>query len=354
MNRPHKYLKQILLYCSKWCGLLSLARHFTRKGLRILCYHGMALEDESVFRPTLFINRQTFQQRLAYLRASAYPVITLEEALQRLERGGLPNSATVITIDDGFYSTYNPTCVLLHQYSFPATVYVTSYYSVKENPVFRLVVQYMFWKTKKTVLDLSGVLQSIGGRISLRDPQDKDQGMWKVIRFGEEDCTEERRVELARILGEHLDVDFEQVRQSRIFDIMNSREIQNAALQGIDIQLHTHRHCLPRNEIQSKREIVDNKAVLEPLVGKILEHFCYPSGIWEQAHWPWLMALGIKSATTCDIGLNYPGTPLLGLKRILDGEHISQIEFEAEMAGYGDFLRWARGRIRRMLAPWSG
>ena len=27
----------------------------------------MALEDESVFRPTLFINRQTFQQRLAYL-----------------------------------------------------------------------------------------------------------------------------------------------------------------------------------------------------------------------------------------------------------------------------------------------
>ncbi len=92
--------------------------------------------------------------------------------------------------------------------------------------------------------------------------------MWKIIQYGEEECSEEQRVEIARLLGMRLEVDFEHIRRSRIFDIMNSREIQDAAAQGIDIQLHTHRHCLPQNEMQSKREIVENKAVLEPLIRK--------------------------------------------------------------------------------------
>ncbi len=168
MDVNRKRLKQGLLYCSKWIGLLSLARDLTRGGLRILCYHGICLEDESDFRPKLFINRETLLRRLEYLHASAYPVLTLEEALQRLARGGLPDSATVITIDDGFYSTFNSTFSLLRKFSFPATVYVTSYYLTKENPIFRLVVQYMFWKTKKDVLQLSDLLPFIEDKIFLR------------------------------------------------------------------------------------------------------------------------------------------------------------------------------------------
>jgi hypothetical protein len=39
--------------------------------------------------------------------------------------------------------------------------------------------------------------------------------------------------------------------------------------------------------------------------------------------------------------MNLPDTPLLGLRRFLDSENISQIEFEAELCGFAQFLREA-------------
>ena len=46
-----------------------------------------------------------------------------------------------------------------------------------------------------------------------------------------------------------------------------------------------------------------------------------------------------SSATTCNADLNYPDKPSLELKRFLDGENISDIEFEAELSGFNELLR---------------
>lgn len=70
------------------------------------------------------------------------------------------------------------------------------------------------------------------------------------------------------------------------------------------------------------REIQQNREFLEALVGKKLQHLCYPSGVWSKQPWSWLDSLGIISATTCDPGLNYSQTPHLGLYRFLDAESI--------------------------------
>jgi hypothetical protein len=111
--------------------------------------------------------------------------------------------------------------------------------------------------------------------------------------------------------------------------------------------LHTHRHRFPTDETQAKRELEDNRAVLQPLVcGKPLIHFCYPSGRWSEQHFALLSDAGIASATTCDAGLNYPTTHHLALRRFLDNEYVSQIEFEAEMCGFLDILRRLRQYLR--------
>jgi len=49
--------------------------------------------------------------------------------------------------------------------------------------------------------------------------------------------------------------------------------------------------------------------------------------------------LGIKSAVTCTSGVNDENTHPYKLKRFLDGENISQIEFEAEMCGFLEICR---------------
>lgn len=338
--------KRNFLHVCKWFGLFALSRRLTRRGLRILCYHAFSRHDEHVFRPKLFMRCSTFRMRLEALKAGNYPVLPLDEALSRIDHDSLPNCATVITIDDGFPSVYRCAADQLSQFGFPSTVYVTTYHSVKGTPVFRLLMQYVFWKTREREISLSSPLCGFSGQFSLLEPKDRDRVLWGVIRAGEAGCSEEQRVELAAHVSRLLKVDLEPVTRDRIFNVMGGEEIRAAYQTGMDVQLHTHRHRFPTDAPQAIKEIADNRAVLEPLVGKSLRHFCYPSGVWSREHWAALNAAQVASATTCEPGLNYPGTSKLALKRFLDGEDVSQIEFEAELAGFSELLRRVRARLK--------
>lgn len=341
----YKIAKRGFLYVSKWMGLFKVSRYITRQKLRILCYHGFSLTDESRFRPQVFIEPATFRNRLRYLSRKGFSILKLDQALDRLTQGTLPRRATVITIDDGFFSVYKCGLKLLKEFNFPATVYVNTYWCLNGNPVFRLVVQYMFWKTEQRQVDLTDLGVSQSGPISLQNKVEKDQVMWKIINYGQTQCEDAQRCAMARALGERLGVDDDMIAKSRIFGLINAMEIREMVNSGIDIQLHTHSHSFPEDEILATQEIAANRAMLEPLVGKPLQHFCYPRGFWSEKQWGWLAAAGIKSAATCEPGLNDTKTPPLALKRFLDGEHISQIEFEAEMSGYVELFRWARSRM---------
>lgn len=81
-----------VLYTAKYLGLFRLSRILTRRGLRILCYHGGALEDEHRFSPGTFMTQETFRRRMEHLIDHGYPVLGLEEALARMDDGTLPDS----------------------------------------------------------------------------------------------------------------------------------------------------------------------------------------------------------------------------------------------------------------------
>ena len=339
-------VKQLSLHISKRLGLFSLARLLSPSGLRILCYHGFAMDDEADFRPKLFISPKTFERRLRFLSEKRFPVLDLQDAIDKLSAGTLPRGATVITIDDGFYSVLHCALPLLQSFSFPATVYITTYYCLKQTPIFRLMVQYIFWKTRDSELDLSGMPAPVTGCVPLTDQKESQRVMWDLIRFGETQVPESERVKLAKIIGDRLHVDLQKLFEGRHLSLMNESELKQLVSDRIDIQLHTHRHQLPDQKSIIHQEITDNRAVLEHIAQKPLRHLCYPSGIWSEQSWPYLTELQVISATTCDPGLNVAGTPALGLKRFLDGENISQIEFESEMCGFNDFLRKIRSFVR--------
>lgn len=346
-----RVLKRGVLYLSKALGLFALARRVTGHGLRILCYHGIATADESAFRPRLFITPSTLERRFRFLARRRFPVLRLDDALARLERGDLPPAATVITIDDGFASVYTRGLDLLRKFSFPATLYLTSYYCLKETPVFRLAMQYLFWKTDRATLDLIGLdAARFRGAASLDDPAERHRVMWDLIAYGETECDEPRRRRLARAVAKRLGVDYATVERDRRLSLVAPAEIREMAVAGVDIQLHTHRHRLPEDHALARREILDNRAALAPLVVQPLEHLCYPSGLWSERFRPLLIASGIRSAATCVPGLNYRDTPRYALRRILDSEEFTQIEFEAEASGYAELLRRARSRLRTLRA----
>jgi len=341
-------LKLTFLALSKYLGLFQLARFLTRRQLRILCYHGTALADEAQFRPLLFIGAMKFEERLRYLSRAGFAVLPLEDAVQRLRLGTLPSDAVVLTIDDGFYGTYKHAVTSLKRYRLPATLYVTTYYAQRQNPVFRLLVQYIFWATGDDRLDLGKLgIEGFEGEVDVHREAPADRAMWKIIDHGESKLDEDGRQKLALGLGALLGVDVDPIVENRCLGLMSPTEIQQASRDGIDIELHTHRHRLPEDESASKKEISDNRAALEPIVGRRLNHLCYPSGFWSRKHWPWLAQMGIKTATTCDVGFNGSAAHPFALKRIFDSSMVSALEFEAELNGFLEGLRRIKTRLGR-------
>lgn len=339
--RNLRVLKEKFLFVAKYLGLFYLARIVTRRGLRILCYHGFSVTDEAEFGPETFMEPNTFKLHMDLLVSKRYPVISLTESLQLIAKRALPPCPVVITFDDGFKTIKKYVLTLLCQYNWPITIFLTTYYCVKENPVFRLVVQYMFWKTSRQEVDLTSMGFPIAGSRPIKSIEARHKLTWQLINYAEQDLNEDQRQRVAVELGIRLGVSYEEIVERGSFSIMDTWEIRQLAAVGgkADFQLHTHRHNFPENEIVASQEIKENRSVLEPILGKSLVHFCYPSGVWSESHFQILKESSIESAVTCDAGLNYPDTPRFALKRFLDGQNISDIVFEAELSGFIEIIR---------------
>jgi peptidoglycan/xylan/chitin deacetylase (PgdA/CDA1 family) len=86
----------------------------------ILAYHRFGGKDGK-----MVVTPEAFAAQMKYLADNDYRVIRLADLVDFL--GGtraLPSRAVVLTIDDGYASTYHHAFPLLKQYGFPATVFV--------------------------------------------------------------------------------------------------------------------------------------------------------------------------------------------------------------------------------------
>jgi len=340
-------MKLVVLRIAKWLGIFGLARHLTRGRLRILCYHGFCLADEASFRPKLFIDGPTFERRLGILKGMGCEVLSLQDALQRLDDGIMPALPVVLTMDDGWYSSYSIGVPIAEKFAYPVTIYVTSYYVEKQCPIFRLAVQYMFWKTNRTTIP-AGEWDWVGKvAIDLADHKIRDEVMWRSIKFGEARTSQGEREQIARRIGKTLDVTYEALESSRSMSLMTPDEVRAAYDRGVDIQLHTHRHSFLLGDPGSlATEVTDNRESLARMTSRSLTHFCYPSGQWNPSCLPILAGLGVQSATTCEPGFSTRMSLRLALPRFLDGSNICAIEFEAELSGVLELARILRSRLR--------
>ncbi len=87
----------------------------------VLSYHHFA--ESSTDRMT--VARDAFEAQMRLLRDKGYHVVSLGQLADFLAfRGQLPEKAVVITIDDGWRSTYDIAWPILRSYGYPATLFV--------------------------------------------------------------------------------------------------------------------------------------------------------------------------------------------------------------------------------------
>ena len=248
----------------------------------------------------------------------------------------MPRGATVITIDDGWYGTYSIMQPVLKDANFPAMLYVSTYYVEKQTLVFNMFVRYLFWRYPEKDIDLSRLGISFHG-----DSADKssltEAKIDRILSLAEEEFDYAGRQALAERLADEFGYDLMQ--HKNMFRFVDADEIKTLESNGIDIQLHTHRHRMltgSRNDVEN--EITENATFLEQILAKKFNHFCYPSGNYGDAH-KWLGDLDIRTATTVVNGLNYRDTPRHLLRRIMDSDVLTEIEFEAELCGFSELMR---------------
>lgn len=339
-------MKELLLKGTRTVGGFTLARRAMRGHLRILAYHGIWTTPGLQFGDRLFISPEQFERRMTWLKHSAYRVIPLDQAVDALSRDRLPANAVVITIDDGWRSTYTHMLPVLHDLGLPATIYVTTWYVDNRAPVINVALNYVLQRA--TVPGFTWRQPEIGEcRVALGDAESRDDAASLLYQHLEKIHPLEQRARAFEEICRLAEVPIQPWWNSGQFHLMTRQEIGNAFAQGFDIQLHTHTHQhVDVNTHELANQLSRNRAVLSEICnGERLAHFCYPSGVVDPGAVAILSESGVKSATTCEAGLNAPASNPYALRRFLDGRSVTEAEFEAYLSGTLEIVDIARARI---------
>jgi hypothetical protein len=125
---------------------LTMESSWRRRKLLVLCYHGISLEDEHLWRPALYMDARAIERRFEVLQENRCQVLPLSEAVCRLYAGNLPPRSVVITFDDGNYDFHKLGLPLVRKFGYPVTVYMSTYYVDFPRPVFDPALSYLVWK----------------------------------------------------------------------------------------------------------------------------------------------------------------------------------------------------------------
>jgi len=248
----------------------------------------------------------------------------------------------VLTFDDGFYNFLAAAVPVLKEFDYPATNYVSSYHSIHQRPILQLVLRYIVWRARKQTIP-AGTFPWQTEAIDLTK-QDSREQLYGTLLVNCRALSHDRdqQEQLLREYSHKLGVDWDQVVTDRLFHLMTAEELAETARQGVDIQLHTHRHRTPRQHDEFRQEIEMNRNYLQTATGTAGRHFCYPSGDVDPMFLPWLREMNVATATTGIPGLANRNHDSLLLPRYVDTMLQSELTFESWLTGASEVVKRRR------------
>jgi len=221
---------------------------------------------------------------------------------------------------------------VIRDFGFPVTVYQTTYYGDKSLPIFNLVFSYLLWVRRGTFVT-GGKELGLHDLLDLTTESSRAEIVRTLVLNAEaNNLSAVQKNDFAAKLARFLSISYDEIVSSRRFQVMTPSERTELATQGVDFQLHTHRHRTPVREDLFRKEIQDNRRALGQL-GAGAIHFCYPSGVYRPEFMDWLQKENVVSATTCETGLASARSNPFLLPRLVDTSARSAVEFEAWISG---------------------
>jgi peptidoglycan/xylan/chitin deacetylase (PgdA/CDA1 family) len=110
----------------------------------------------------------------------------------------------------------------------------------------------------------------------------------------------------------------------------------------------THSNLLTLDERAAKREIVDSKRALEEQLGRRVEAFSYPAGLYGRRELRLVNQAGYQLGVSCEPGINSRFTDVMALRRTAVDARDGLLDFQAKVAGGHDSPLPLRAHVRRL------
>ncbi|MCO5092869.1 polysaccharide deacetylase family protein [Bosea sp. (in: a-proteobacteria)] len=324
------------------------SRGFAQGRGAILTLHHVRSAAPRGFNPNalLEVTPDFLDRALRLIRDEGYDIITLDEALARLQNPEPGRFFVALTFDDGYRDTVEEAWPVLARHGVPWTLFVTPGFADRTARLWWLELEEAIRALPRLDLTLPD------GRFTAPTGTDAEKGrafagLYRRLRRGPEAILLSAISELATAAG----IDPVALVERECLPWETLRALSGAP--GITIGAHTLTHpMLGKHDAQTaRREIADSKARLEAQLSLPIRHFAYPVGDSGSAG-PRDFALaaeaGFDSAVTTRPGHLFPehAAHLHALPRVsLNGLHQNEAALRALLSG---LPFWLRNRGRRL------
>lgn len=286
-------------------GLLSGSGRRAR--LSTLIFHRVRAESDPTAPRVL--HAAQFDQMLRWI-GEVFTVLPPDEAVARLAQGDLPPRAMAITFDDGYADNAEVALPILQRHGMKAAFFVATDF-LDGGMMWNDRIAHVLRNAPAGALDLSPFglpSATLGDLASRRKLAGRLIGEVKYRH-------PEQRLELIESLRVQTEVEL----PTNV--MMTSEQVRSLRAAGMVIGGHTCSHPIlaSLDATEAEREILDNKARLEAILGESIKVFAYPNGgpgkDYRVEHVRMVAEAGYQGAFTTGWGCSRHGDDLFQIAR---------------------------------------
>lgn len=242
----------------------------------VFMLHHVRPARSDAFQPNrhLEITPEFLRLAVEQIRANGYEIISLDEAVTRLNSGYSQHRYAVLTFDDGYRDNLKVAYPILKELQAPFTVFVASGLVDRDTELWWLALERMIVENDEINFTPDGKTNGV----ACRTDTEKDDCFQMIADFISSEVSEKEQRAIIRSLADRYGVDLAELADQQVMTWDEVRQLESDPL--VTIGAHTHHHfALARLSSEAAREDIQQGIDrLETELGQRPKHFAYPYG----------------------------------------------------------------------------
>ena len=265
----------------------------------IFAFHRVVPEVSAHLNGDLYVSVQFLEDWLVALHKADVEVISMSDAVERVEDPGrFGRRFVVVTFDDGYADNLAHALPVLERYQAPFTVYVTTALVEGSGSLWWLGLENMLRRNEEVEIP------PMERRFTAASIEEKAHVIAQVARWVWTDIAQ--RVPMLPDVFKRYGVSLSAVTKEAGLSREQLRELSGHPLATIGGHTTDHPDLTSLSPLQASREMSDNKTFLENLCECPVDHFAYPYGVGGAREAGLAGKAGFKTAVTNKQGCLFP------------------------------------------------